>query len=250
MATENADNKKLFDAINEVRNSEIKAKEIKGKSYLYVKDRNSIFRKHFGLDVSYHSSYELTEPKVFNYVDKKGKEVHKFIPESVIVKTEIFYKNKFLACGLAQEFRDSNHINVTSAMENCQTSSLGRALACLDLTGTEFASADEMQIMDRNQGVIDDLETSINSNTDTLEKKDSHIPPRKESSSSPTVSEKEWNRIYSALIETTNLAELGLVFTKDQIPIETDKELKKVYDDQYGLLARNKPQGDDWDEFI
>tara|TARA_R100000479_G_scaffold157604_1_gene94376 strand:+ start:1871 stop:2623 length:753 start_codon:yes stop_codon:yes gene_type:complete len=250
MATENADNKKLFDAINEVRNSEIKAKEIKGKSYLYVKDRNSIFRKHFGLDVSYHSSYELTEPKVFNYVDKKGKEVHKFIPESVIVKTEIFYKNKFLACGLAQEFRDSNHINITSAMENCQTSSLGRALACLDLTGTEFASADEMQIMDRNQGVIDDLETSINSNTDTLEKKDSHIPPRKESSSSPTVSEKEWNRIYSALIETTNLAELGLVFTKNQIPIETDKELKKVYDDQYGLLARNKPQGDDWDEFI
>jgi hypothetical protein len=250
MATENADNKKLFDAINEVRNSEIKAKEIKGKSYLYVKDRNSIFRKHFGLDVSYHSSYELTEPKVFNYVDKKGKEVHKFIPESVIVKTEIFYKNKFLACGLAQEFRDSNHINITSAMENCQTSSLGRALACLDLTGTEFASADEMQIMDRNQGVIDDLETSINSNTDTLEKKDSHIPPRKESSSSPTVSEKEWNRIYSALIETTNLAELGLVFTKDQIPIETDKELKNVYDNQHGLLSRNKPQGDDWDEFI
>ena len=44
MATETADNKKLFDAINEVRNSEIKAKEIKGKSYLYVKDRNSIFR--------------------------------------------------------------------------------------------------------------------------------------------------------------------------------------------------------------
>ena len=250
MATENADNKKLFDAINEVRNSEIKAKEIKGKSYLYVKDRNSIFRKHFGLDVSYHSSYELTEPKVFNYVDKKGKEVHKFIPESVIVKTEIFYKNKFLACGLAQEFRDSNHINITSAMENCQTSSLGRALACLDLTGTEFASADEMQIMDRNQGVIDDLETSINSNTDTLEKKDSHIPPRKESSSSPTVSEKEWNRIYSALIETTNLAELGLVFTKNQIPIETDKELKNVYDNQHGLLSRNKPQGDDWDEFI
>ena len=250
MATENADNKKLFDAINEVRNSEIKAKEIKGKSYLYVKDRNSIFRKHFGLDVSYHSSYELTEPKVFNYVDKKGKEVHKFIPESVIVKTEIFYKNKFLACGLAQEFRDSNHINITSAMENCQTSSLGRALACLDLTGTEFASADEMQIMDRNQGVIDDLETSINSNTDTLEKKDSHIPPRKESSSSPTVSEKEWNRIYSALIETTNFAELGLVFTKNQIPIETDKELKNVYDNQHGLLSRNKPQGDDWDEFI
>jgi hypothetical protein len=257
MATENADNKKLQDAIAESQRID-ESKRVKtrgGKKYSYVKDRNSIFRSHFGLDVSYHSSYELTEAKVIKYreynkKEEKYVEIDKYIPESVIVKTEIFYKNKFLACGLAQEFRDSNQVNVTSAMENCQTSSLGRALAMLDLTGTEFASEDEMQIMDRNQGVIDDLETSINSNTDTLEKKDSHIPPRKESSSSPTVSEKEWNRIYSALIETTNLAELGLVFTKDQIPIETDKELKNVYDNQHGLLSRNKPQGEGWDEFI
>jgi hypothetical protein len=247
MATENADNKKLFDAINEVRNSEIKAKEIKGKSYLYVKDRNSIFRKHFGLDVSYHSSYELTEPKVFNYVDKKGKEVHKFIPESVIVKTEIFYKNKFLACGLAQEFRDSNHINITSAMENCQTSSLGRALACLDLTGTEFASADEMQIMEINKRVVDS--TNNNDASDTQEKDNKHIPPIKdyEDDFSPGVSESEFVRISAALDNTKHLGQLKSVYTNDQIPIDSNEQLNKIYKNKLALFNRNKPTDDGWD---
>ena len=167
MATETADNKKLLDAIRESqRIAEDKRVSTRGgKKYSYVKDRNSIFRKHFGLDVSYHSSYELTEPKVFSYKDKDGKTIDKFIPGSVIVKTEIFYKNKFLACGLAQEYRDSNPVNVTSAMENCQTSSLGRALAMLDLTGTEFASADEMQIMENNKGVVDSLNNSSANDT-------------------------------------------------------------------------------------
>ena len=247
MATETADNKKLFDAINEVRNSEIKAKEIKGKSYLYVKDRNSIFRKHFGLDVSYHSSYELTDPKVFNYIDKNGKEIHKFLPGSVIVKTEIFYKNKFLACGLAQEFRDSNHINVTSAMENCQTSSLGRALACLDLTGTEFASADEMQIAAHNGKAIDELNN--NDASDTQEKDKKHIPPIKdyEDDFSPDVSESEFARISAALDGVKHLGQLGSVYTKDEIPIESNEQLKKIYENKRALLTRNKPTDDGWD---
>ena len=190
MATDTADNKKLLDAIAESQRIE-ESKRVStrgGKKYSYVKDRNSIFRKHFGLDVSYHSSYELTEPKVLSYVDKNGKQNDKFIPGSVIVKTEIFYKNKFLACGLAQEFRDSNPVNTTSAMENCQTSSLGRALAMLDLTGTEFASADEMQIMEINKRVVDS--TNNNDASDTQEKDKKHIPPIKdyEDDFSPDVS--------------------------------------------------------------
>ena len=224
MATETADNKKLFDAINEVRNSEIKAKEIKGKSYLYVKDRNSIFRKHFGLDVSYHSSYELTDPKVFNYIDKNGKEIHKFLPGSVIVKTEIFYKNKFLACGLAQEFRDSNHINVTSAMENCQTSSLGRALACLDLTGTEFASADEMQIAAHNGKAIDELNN--NDASDTSEENKNHIPPIKEDDLSSEVSLSDFTMISNAIDGSKHLGQLRSIYTKFKNEIDSNEQLQ------------------------
>ena len=248
MATETADNKKLSDAIEEVRNSESKAKDIKGKSYLYVKDRNSIFRKHFGLDVSYHSSYELTEPKVFNYLDKNGKEIHKFIPGSVIVKTEIFYKNKFLACGLAQEYRDSNPVNVTSAMENCQTSSLGRALACLDLTGTEFASADEMQIMENNKGVVDSLNNSSANDTSQEESNQVNIPSKNfDETPSVEVSVSEFARIDAAINNAKHLGDLQTVFTHDQIPIESNEQLNKIYKDKEQRLNRNKPTDDGWD---
>ena len=245
MATETADNKKLFDAINEVRNSEIKAKEIKGKSYLYVKDRNSIFRKHFGLDVSYHSSYELTDPKVFNYIDKNGKEIHKFLPGSVIVKTEIFYKNKFLACGLAQEFRDSNHINITSAMENCQTSSLGRALACLDLTGTEFASADEMQIMENNKGFVDT--TNNNDAIDTSEENKNHIPPIKEDDQSSEVSLSDFTMISNAIDGSKHLGQLRSIYTKYKNEIDSNEQLQGVYKNHEEKINRNKPKDNGWD---
>ena len=87
MATENADNKKLQDAIAESQRID-ESKRVStrgGKKYSYVKDRNSIFRKHFGLDVSYHSSYELTEAKVIKYrqynkKEEKYVEIDKYIP--------------------------------------------------------------------------------------------------------------------------------------------------------------------------
>jgi hypothetical protein len=38
-----------------------------------------------------------------------------------------------------------NIINTTSALENAETSSIGRALACLSLGGSEYASANEVE---------------------------------------------------------------------------------------------------------
>lgn len=48
------------------------------------------------------------------------------------------------AVGFAEESRSSSHINKTSALENCETSAIGRALAALGLAGEEYASADEV----------------------------------------------------------------------------------------------------------
>ena len=50
-----------------------------------------------------------------------------------------------VASGHAEEFRASSQINSTSALENCETSAIGRALAAAGFGGTEFASANEMQ---------------------------------------------------------------------------------------------------------
>ena len=256
MATETADNKKLFDSIEESqRIAEDKRVSTRGgKKYSFVKDRNSIFRKHFGLDVSYHSSYELTDPKVITYrvLDKEKEkyiEIDKFIPASVICKTEIFYKNKFLSCGLAEEFRDSSQVNTTSAMENCQTSSLGRALAMLDLTGTEFASADEMQIMDHNKQVVDDLQNN-SSAIDTSEKDNKHIiPPNVKSNinSSPGVSESEFNGIKNAILISNHLGQLRAAYTKFKKEIDGNDKLQEIYEKKDESLNRNKPTEDGWD---
>lgn len=64
---------------------------------------------------------------------------------TVVIKATV--KNadgSVIATGHAEEDRQSSHINQTSALENCETSAIGRALACFGLAGSEFASADEV----------------------------------------------------------------------------------------------------------
>ena len=64
-------------------------------------------------------------------------------------------KGEVLATGHAEEYREASQINATSALENCETSAIGRALAALGLGGTEFASADEVAnaIKQQNEGI-------------------------------------------------------------------------------------------------
>ncbi len=65
--------------------------------------------------------------------------------ETVLMRAEIISPDgKVIADGYAEERRAASTINKTSAVENCQTSAIGRALACFGLAGTEFASADEV----------------------------------------------------------------------------------------------------------
>jgi hypothetical protein len=49
-----------------------------------------------------------------------------------------------IAIGYAEEKRASKGINATSALENCETSAVGRALAAAGFGGSEYASADEL----------------------------------------------------------------------------------------------------------
>ena len=46
--------------------------------------------------------------------------------------------------GYAEEVRGSTNINKTSAVENCETSAIGRALSAVGFGGTEYASANEV----------------------------------------------------------------------------------------------------------
>jgi len=67
--------------------------------------------------------------------------------EAVVVKATIIAEGheRFpLATGYAEERRSASQINKTSALENAETSAVGRALAFLGYAGSEIASADEV----------------------------------------------------------------------------------------------------------
>lgn len=65
--------------------------------------------------------------------------------QEVVVKATITGPDGFvLATGHAEEKRQASQINRTSALENAETSAIGRALAAYGFAGTEFASADEV----------------------------------------------------------------------------------------------------------
>lgn len=65
---------------------------------------------------------------------------------TVIVKATIQDPNgKVVATGIAEERRGATQINKTSALENCETSAIGRALAASGFGGSEYASANEVE---------------------------------------------------------------------------------------------------------
>jgi len=242
MATETADNIKLKEAIDELRNipntKEFKV-PIHKKWYATVNTRNHIFRKYFGTDASYISRVEFRDPIFHN--DKM------IFAGSVVATTELWIKKNMIAVGIAEEIRNSSPVNKTSATENAMTSSLGICLARAGLDGGEFASADEMQIAAHNGKAIDEFNN--NDASDTQEKDNKHIPPIKdyEDDFSPGVSKSEFARISAALDGVKHLGQLGSVYTKDEIPIESNEQLKNIYENKRALLTRNKPTDDGWD---
>lgn len=73
--------------------------------------------------------------------------------EKVIMRAAIRNQDGVeFASGHAEENRQASTINKTSALENCETSAIGRALAAFGMAGTEFASADEVATAISQQG--------------------------------------------------------------------------------------------------
>ena len=64
----------------------------------------------------------------------------------VVAQVRIFdEQGKIRGSGVAEEFREASRINQTSAMENCETSAFGRALASMGYGGdVAYASAEEV----------------------------------------------------------------------------------------------------------
>jgi len=124
---------KLIDAINEMANLSNEDKvQIKGKFYTTVDKRLQVLRKHLGSKVGVTTNI-----------------IHHDL-ERVVVEAQIEICNAeetgwyTIGKDFAEEFRSEGYINKTSALENCCTSAIGRALAACGLGGGEYASAFEV----------------------------------------------------------------------------------------------------------
>ena len=115
-------------------NQKLKTINIKGKEYVEVNERLKYFRSHY-------PNHTLTS------------EVIEKTPDSILILTTIRNENGVaVATGLAEEIKGSTFINKTSYVENCETSSWGRALGNLGIgLDTSVASAEEVQNAIANQ---------------------------------------------------------------------------------------------------
>ena len=103
-----------------------------GKKYTEVFVRVEAFRKAFALDHGINTEILLDD----------GKRV-------VIKATVINAANMIVGSGMAEEIRGSSNVNKTSALENCETSAIGRALASIGLHGGTYASLNEIDAVPR-----------------------------------------------------------------------------------------------------
>ena len=99
------------------------------KKYTTVAVRVEIFRKYFP-DFSINTKVKVDDGK------------------RVIVVAEVYApgSDRPVSTGIAEEIRGSSNVNKTSAVENGETSAIGRALANLGLHGGEFASDFEIEV--------------------------------------------------------------------------------------------------------
>ena len=73
--------------------------------------------------------------------------------ETCVVKAAVAINGAVIATGLAEEKKNATRINQTSALENCETSAVGRALAFCGMTNDKIASAEEVSAAIEQQSV-------------------------------------------------------------------------------------------------
>lgn len=224
--------KKIEEAIAELdKFPDEKKIKLKSKLYVQVKDRNHIFRKHFGLYLEVISEYELIEPTILNVGSTP-----QVLPGSVICKTYCKHDGKILAVGIAEAQRNSA---ASKVIEKTQTVSLGRMLALLGLDGGEIASYEEIaafhetsnppqQASIKNSGIM--YTNKGEANNDIAKITVDNVVPLHNIETSALVEEaSSFELIKERLVEAIHLGKLEQIYTQNKNIIDNNEDLLRIY---------------------
>jgi hypothetical protein len=129
---------KLVQAVNEFKKSlDGQTISIHGKNYATVALRIAIARRVLGT--------------ALDIVTK----IVSIDANTVVMQADIYIDGVHVSTGHSEEKRNASKINQTSALENCETSATGRALAFLGFISDGIASAEEVSaaIMQQDQKI-------------------------------------------------------------------------------------------------
>ena len=126
----------VMDFVNELNKSH-GVTQRGGKKYTQVVHRMEAFRRFLGLDYGVDTQIMVDDG------------------HRVVIKATISNNNgNQIGSGMAEEIRGDGHVNKTSALENAETSAIGRALSSLGLAGGEYASSNEMDAVTRKSEAL------------------------------------------------------------------------------------------------
>ena len=172
-----------------------------GKMYTQVVHRMEAFRQVFGTEFGVDTTV---------LVDDGNKVVIKAIitnPDGMVIGS-----------GMAEEIRGVGHVNTTSALENAETSAIGRALASIGLAGGEYASANEMDAVPRKTEALEKKEIKQVEQNKPVVKMADQI---KASDDSDTAREKKlYLEIQAKLHACTNISDVNQLYIKNKVFLE------------------------------
>ena len=131
----------VMDFVNELNKSH-GVTQRGGKKYTQVVHRMEAFRRFLGLDYGVDTQIMVDDG-------------HRVVIKAIITDNN----GNQIGSGMAEEIRGDGHVNKTSALENAETSAIGRALSSLGLAGGEYASSNEMDAVTRKSEALQTTST-------------------------------------------------------------------------------------------
>ena len=197
-----------------------------GKKYTQVVHRMEAFRSVLGLGIGFDTQIVVDDGK------------------RVVIKAIASDKDgRILGSGFAEEIRGEGHVNKTSALENAETSAIGRCLASLGISGGEYASANELDAVDRKSNALiqKKLIQTPNQRLNQLQDK------KKEDAQVLEIRQARFQDLSNQIEKITQLADLTQFYKDRKETLNNDSILCKMVIDK---CAKRKQEIQKKDQFI